>query len=428
MSDTQNIVVEVFAELTRYPVELLEPEANLEGDLGIDSVKRTEILASLQRRFDLPADLPPPAEGLASIAAVARYIDDARSGKLVPAASPAVAAAPAEPPPRPEPRKSAIVPDFAPPTPYSPPPEAPIDGLSWAAQAPARPAAPAPAPSEGRQAVLEALHDVIGEALHRAHSTPARPKKGRFDGRIALVTGSGRGLGRVLAQRLAADGATVIVNSFHSRDEGERCAREIAEQGGQAVHLWGSVAKREHLERIFKEIDQRFGGLDFFISNASNGVLAPLNQVEEEHWDRSFRTNVMGLHRGAMLAAPLMAARGGGRIVAISSPGAQRYIEHFGCQGPIKAAMESLIRYLAVELGPQNIQVNAISAGPLYGDLLNHYPNADRLIPYWESRTPMRRLGTEEHIAEAVLTLLTPAALAFSGAVLLADNTGTLRV
>ncbi|MCB9797317.1 MAG: SDR family oxidoreductase, partial [Alphaproteobacteria bacterium] len=190
----------------------------------------------------------------------------------------------------------------------------------------------------------------------------------------------------------------------------------------------GSAAQRGHLERIFGEIEQRWGHLDFFINNASNGLIAPLEQVQEEHWERSFGTNVIGLHRGAMLARPLMAKRGGGRILCISTPGAQRVVHHFGCQGPVKAAMESLVRYLAVELGPDNIQVNCISSGPLYGELLGLYPDAERLVPYWESLSTDGRLGTNEQLAELVCFALSPSATRLNGAVITTDNTGTIRV
>src|SRR5262249_50802363 len=162
---------------------------------------------------------------------------------------------------------------------------------------------------------------------------------------------SGRGLGKVIANQLVDLGARVIINSFFSRERGEEVTTEINRRKGDAIHLWGSVANPKHLTQMFEEIDRRYGGLDFFVQNASNGLIAPLHQITDGHWEKAFRTNVVALHQGALLAAPLMRRRNGGKIVAISSPGAHHHIEHFGCIGPVKAAVESLAIYLAVELG-----------------------------------------------------------------------------
>src|SRR5205085_1505679 len=136
-------------------------------------------------------------------------------------------------------------------------------------------------------------------------------------GKVALVTGSGHGLGRAIAAQLARLGATVVVNSFHSRQRGEDATAEIVAAGGKAVHLWGSVTNPAHLGQIFGQIDSRFGGLDFFVSNASNGILAPVKDISPDHWDRAFRTNVIALHQIALLAAERMRRRGGGKIVAL---------------------------------------------------------------------------------------------------------------
>src|SRR5205823_2490014 len=224
--------------------------------------------------------------------------------------------------------------------------------------------------------------------IHTSHPVAAKP----FLGRIALVTGSGHGLGKTIASQLARLGATVVVNSFHARQKGDECAEEIVAEGGRAVHLWGSVANPAQLESIFGEIGNRFGALDFFISNASNGIFARLADVRPEDWDKAFRTNVVALHQGALLAAELMRKQGGGKIVALSANASQRYVDYFGCMGPVKAAVECLVRYLAIELGGDNIQVNAVAAGPVLGELLDKYPEGDRLRPLWEATVPRRRL------------------------------------
>ena len=121
--------------------------------------------------------------------------------------------------------------------------------------------------------------------------------------------------------------------------------------------MWASVASDEQRNALFDEIESQFGALDFFISNASNGILAPLADVTPEHWEKAFRTNVVALQQGAIRAAKLMRRRGGGKIITVSSNAANRYAEYFGCMAPVKAAVESLTKYLAVELAPDNITV-----------------------------------------------------------------------
>jgi len=192
--------------------------------------------------------------------------------------------------------------------------------------------------------------------------------------------------------------------------------------------VWGSVANPAHVEAIFEAIDREVGELHHFVSNASNGRFAPLEQTTPEHWELAFRTNVMGYHQCAVRAARRMERHGGGRIVALSSNGSSRYLEHFGAMGAVKAAVEALTRALAVELAPRNVQVNAIAAGPIYGHVTSHYPDHDRILPYWESRTPGGRLCSEEDVAAAVLLLLSEGARMINGATVTVDGGGSLCI
>jgi NAD(P)-dependent dehydrogenase (short-subunit alcohol dehydrogenase family) len=248
------------------------------------------------------------------------------------------------------------------------------------------------------------------------------PDQFRLNGRTALVTGSGRGLGRDMAVYLAELGATVVVNSFHSRQQGIATAEEIQAAGGEAVHVWGSVANTEHVETLFGEIESRFGGLDFFISSASNGMLARLEDITPEHWEKAFRTNVVGLHQSALRAARLMRRRGGGKIITMSSPAAHGYVDYFGCMGAVKAAVESLTRSLAIELARDNIQVNCVSPGPVYGELLDKWPESQRLVAQWESNTAYGRLCEARDVSHFVAYLLSEPVKLFTGSVLVMDG------
>lgn len=449
-------VLSVIAEVTRYPRDILLPEADLEEELGIDSVKRAEIFAVLSSRLHLPQTNDAPPMELRTvgnvIAAVEHYL-----GTSQPRQEPAAAS---QPVPGPATLRQRVLDVVADTTRY--PPELLVadasleddlgfDGVQRAgilsairrqlgvsipesAESGIRTiedilllaaAAAAPTTASAASATASSASTAIGTARPQIHAAPA-PAAKPLAGRVALITGSGRGLGKTIARHLAGLGATVVVNSFHARQKGEECAQEIIAEGGRAVHLWGSVANASHLSAIFGEIGNQFGGLDFFISNASNGVFAPLADVRPDDWDKAFRTNVVALHQGALLAADLMRRHGGGKIVALSANASQRYVDYFGCMGPVKAAVECLVRYLAIELGGDNIQVNAVAAGPVLGDLLDKYPDFERLRPLWEGTVPRRRLNDESEIAEAVTFLLTASGM--NGSVLLVDAGGSQRI
>jgi NAD(P)-dependent dehydrogenase (short-subunit alcohol dehydrogenase family) len=242
-----------------------------------------------------------------------------------------------------------------------------------------------------------------------------------FAGKVALVTGSGHGLGKALARHLGQLGASVIVNSFHSPALGGTTVAELSAEGRDAMHVWGSVANPEHLDQIFAAIEARHGHLDFLVHNASDVSPAPLAAITADDWHRAFRTEVVGLHQAAMRAVPLMARRGGGRIVTLTHPAAHRAFPDSAVLGTVKAAVESLTRYLAVELGPKNIQVNGVSVGPLR-ERIQRGPDAERLLAGWENRAPGGRLPDESGVAAAVAFLLSDAASQMAGTTLVVDG------
>ncbi|HET9767260.1 MAG TPA: SDR family oxidoreductase [Thermoanaerobaculia bacterium] len=356
----------VFAQVTRYPLEILDSEAALEEDLGIDSVKLGEVFAVLRERYELPPQIGIPPEELKTIGSIARALR--RYLSTAAASVPAIEVEVVPPPPAPAPIVAEI---------------SPVAAQSFAALTPA-----------------------------------LKP----FAGKVALVTGSGRGLGKDIAAYLAELGATVVVNSFHSREQGIRTAAEIQDAGGEAMHVWGSVANPDHVDTIFREVEERYGALDFFISSASNGMLARLEDITVEHWEKAFRTNVVGLHQSAMRAAKLMRKRGGGKIITLSSPAAHGYVDYFGCMGAVKAAVESLTRSLAIELAKDNIQVNCVSPGPVYGELLQKWPESERLVKQWEGNTAYGRLCEARDVSHFVAYLLSEPVKLFTGSVLILDG------
>jgi NAD(P)-dependent dehydrogenase (short-subunit alcohol dehydrogenase family)/acyl carrier protein len=388
-------VIATIAEVTRYPRSVLRLEAELEDELGIESVKRAEIVAVLGRKLDLAA----PSDGhfgelktIADVVAAVEQLVTAASGGTRPVAVPAaVAPPPLAPMALPAPAALAA------PTPVAVP-----SVRRFEAPAPA-PVAPRPSPPPAVVASRRAAPEQV------------------FAGKVALVTGSGHGLGKALARHLAHLGASVVVNTFHSPALGGTTVAELSAEGRDAIHVWGSIANPEQLDQIFAAIEARHGHLDFLVHNASDVTPTPLAAITAEDWHRAFRTEVVGLHQAALKAAPLMAQRGGGKIVTLTHPAAHRCFENYAVLGTVKSAVESLTRYLAVELGPRNIQVNAVCAGPLR-ERIQRDPDSERLLPGWESRSPGRRLPDESGIASAVAFLLSDAASQMAGTTLVVDG------
>ncbi|MGK4003739.1 SDR family oxidoreductase [Sorangium sp. So ce1036] len=386
----------VFVRMTRYPDEVVAPDADLEQDLGIDSVKRSEILAALSAEFALPGALKAAPDELRTVARVADLLARTLAARA--------GAAP----------RSSVADGGG-----------PSNGVGYAN---GHVAGHGAGDASGHPAGYGVTRPDARAPAAPAARRPGAVAGASLAGKTVLVTGSSRGLGRVIATRLGRAGARVVVNSFHSRDDGEAVADEIRGAGGDAVHVWGSVANAAHVDKLFEAIARDVGELHHFVSNASNGRFGPLEQTTQEHWELAFRTNVIGYHQCAVRAARLMERQGGGRIVALSSNGSARYLEHFGAMGAVKAAVESLTRALAVELAPRNVQVNCVAAGPIYGHVTSSYPDHERILPYWESRTPGGRLCTEEDVAEAVLLLLSDGARRINGATLTVDGGGSLCV
>jgi enoyl-[acyl-carrier protein] reductase III len=167
---------------------------------------------------------------------------------------------------------------------------------------------------------------------------------------------------------------------------------------------------------------RELGGLDILVANAALGVMEPLLEVTPKHWQRTLATNVWGFLAMTQQAAPLMSARGGGRIVALTSPGSQRVITNYGLVGSSKAALEALVRYWAVELAPQGIIVNAVSPGMIDTDAVKSLVSPDALLDLVRQQTPVGRLATPEDVAAVVAFLCSPAAQMIVGQTLVVDG------
>ncbi len=249
-----------------------------------------------------------------------------------------------------------------------------------------------------------------------------------FSGKTALVTGSGRGIGRASALHLARNGADVIINFFRNRTPAENTAAEIEKMGGRVLLVKANVGDLNDLNLLFDEIDQAFGGLDILIHNAASGYNHPALAQKPKGWEWTMNINARSLLFAAQRAVPLMERHGGGSIVSISSPGSSRVLPDYVVVGASKAALEALTRYLAVELSPRNIIVNAVAPGIVDTDALNHFDalQSGEVIQKAVAATPAGRLVTAEDVAGVVGFLCTPAASMIRGQVIVVDGGYTL--
>jgi len=246
-----------------------------------------------------------------------------------------------------------------------------------------------------------------------------------FKGKIALVTGSGRGIGRAIALHFAKLGADLVVNFYRNRLPAEETAAQIRRLGSQALLVKANVGKIDDINRLFDEVETAYGGLDILVSNAASGFNRPAMEQKVKGWDWTMNINARSLLFAAQRAAPLMEARGGGAIVAISSPGSSRVLPDYSVVGASKAALEAVVRYLAVELAPKNIVVNAVSPGVVLTDALQHFDAVRQeqgLIEKARAQVPAGRLVTPEDVAQVVAFLCTPAASMIRGQILLVDG------
>jgi enoyl-[acyl-carrier protein] reductase III len=241
-----------------------------------------------------------------------------------------------------------------------------------------------------------------------------------LDGKIALVTGAARGIGRAIALKLAAGGCDVAANYYNSHEEAEALCAEIRALGRRAVPIKASIGLPDSVDELFAELRRHFDRLDVIVSNAASGVLRPATEMTLKHWRWCMETNALALNLLAQRALPLMGQ--GGRIIAMSSLGAERAMPGYGFIGASKAALESLVRTLAQELGPRGIRVNAVSAGVVDTDALQYFPNREELLASFAHRTPAGPTLTPADVAGAVYLLCLPEAAMINGHTLFVDG------
>ncbi|HBG21231.1 MAG TPA: enoyl-[acyl-carrier-protein] reductase FabL [Desulfobulbaceae bacterium] len=246
-----------------------------------------------------------------------------------------------------------------------------------------------------------------------------------MQGKTALITGGSRGIGRAIAIRLAEYGADVVVNYVRHKKDAMDTADEVEKLGRKCLLVKANVANSDDVTEMFAEIAREFSRLDILVSNAASGVLKPALELTERHWNWAMDINARALLTLVQQGLPLMAR--GSRIMAVSSLGSVRAIENYTTVGASKAALESLVRHLAVELGSRGINVNTISAGAVDTDALKHFPNRDQILQAATERTPLGRLTTPQDVADIALFLCSGLATMIQGQVITVDGGYAIR-
>jgi enoyl-[acyl-carrier protein] reductase III len=237
-----------------------------------------------------------------------------------------------------------------------------------------------------------------------------------FEGASVLVTGGSRGIGKAIALRFAERGARRVAIGYLRNDRAaEETAEELRAGGAEPLLLRGNVAS----ERVAAEAAE-LGPFDALVHNAATGVIRTALETEDKHWDWTLNANARALLTLARACAPQMPESSS--IVGVSSLGSIRVMENYVLVGVSKAALEAVVRYLAVELAPRGIRANAVSAGVVETGALEHFPNREQMISQGLERTPAGRLVEPKDVADAVLFLCSPEAEMVRGQTLIVDG------
>ena len=249
-------------------------------------------------------------------------------------------------------------------------------------------------------------------------------------GRVALVTGSSRGIGRACALRLAEAGADIVVNFVTSGREADAVASEIAALGRRVACIRADVSHREDIDEMIGFVKDEFGQLDILVHNAATGGFRPLAATSQRHFDAAMHTNVLSLVHLLQESAPLLEGSAHrGKVVVLSSHGTHMALPMYGLIGGTKAAVTSLARHWALELGDRGVNVNIVEAGLVETDSTRRLPGADEMFAGRKYKTMVGdRMLEASDVADAVLFLASPLSDLVQGQTLVVDGGAAIHV
>jgi len=241
----------------------------------------------------------------------------------------------------------------------------------------------------------------------------------RLTNKVAFITGGARGIGKAIAKKLAQSGCDIAINYFNSSDLANDLCNELKDMGVKAHAFQGNVADPVSVKEMMQAFQQHFGQLDFLINNAASGVLKPALEMSVKHWRWCMETNALSLNLMLQQFKSLM--RPGSRAVALTSLGSIRAIPNYAFIGASKAALESLVRSLSLELAVDGISVNTVSAGVVDTDALKYFPNREQLLETYKKHSLADKELLPEDVANVVYLLCLPEAEMIKGQTIFVD-------
>lgn len=247
-----------------------------------------------------------------------------------------------------------------------------------------------------------------------------------LDGKVAIVTGSSRGIGRSIAENLAAAGAKVVVSS-RKAPACEEVVAAIRKSGGEAIAIPAHIGDKAQLEILVGETRKRWGKIDVLVCNAaSNPYYGPMAGLSDDAFNKILQNNIVANHWLANLVLPEMAQRKDGAVIIVSSIGGLKGTATLGAYAISKAADMQLARNLAVEWGPHNVRVNCIAPGLVKTDFARALWENPETLGHYESQTPLRRIGQPDDIGGIAVFLASKAAAFVTGQTIVADGGVTI--
>lgn len=243
----------------------------------------------------------------------------------------------------------------------------------------------------------------------------------RFAGKVVLITGGTRGIGRAIALKMAAEGARLALGFFKSRQKAKETEAEVKALGAECAMVRANLANHESIQKMFGEVQEAYGRLDVFVANAAMAMFGPTLDMPLDQWQLTLDANITAFYLCSQEAAKMMTGHKG-RIIALTSYGSRRYIPGYAAMGVNKAAIEAMVRYLAVDLAPKGINVNAVNGGPIDTESLRIIPDNQKIVEESVKRTPAGRIGRPEDLANVVAFLASDEADWIVGQTIIADG------